>query len=281
MPHKVAIDEHDFPWPTFKLLAKGNLINKGPNGKVFEAKTPKGNRGAIKEIILAHVSEDVQATRDRFIEDFMERIDELRELEHENLVDIYGSHRITGNLQIFMSLGKPHLDCSVALPEEKVKVITKQIVQALAFLHEQGIPHGGLKPENIHVRTTDLSVKLSDFGTHKLIRDIANPSDGFQSISVTPHYVDPEILMGRDYDDIPADIWGLGCCVVQMLSGNKPWSHLKNEGAIVMHVMKTQELPCVIDGASDDAKDFVKMCFERKQSLRADILTLSNHPWLA
>jgi serine/threonine protein kinase len=75
----------------------------------------------------------------------------------------------------------------------------------------------------------DDSLKISDFGTAKSIKissteDIAKLC---QSLKGTPYYMAPEILR-RSGHTISADIWSLGCLVIEMITGKAPWTSLTN-----------------------------------------------------
>jgi len=116
------------------------------------------------------------------------------------------------------------------LNEWEAKVVVVQVVDALAYLHEQHVIHRDLKPENILIHSsfdtpqgTHYKVKLVDFGLSKLIRDGLSIARTFVG---TPQYWAPEVLVagenGSEYD-YRVDIWSLGILLYVMLAGSYPF----------------------------------------------------------
>lgn len=73
----------------------------------------------------------------------------------------------------------------------------------------------------------------------------------------------PEVIDKSGYGK-PADIWGLGCCVVEMLSSQPPWSELGNDARVIMNAIKTTDKPPKYpENISKECKSFLDYCFER------------------
>ena len=105
--------------------------------------------------------------------------------------------------------------------------MVKQILEGLKYLHQEGIIHRDLKGANILVNEDNVA-KIADFGTAKLIlnkdsscRD--NIAITSKSLKGTPYWMAPEVLR-RTGHNFSADIWSLGCTVLEMLMGVPPWS---------------------------------------------------------
>ncbi|RKP27530.1 phosphoinositide-dependent kinase-1, partial [Syncephalis pseudoplumigaleata] len=103
-----------------------------------------------------------------------------------------------------------------------------EIVQAVAYLHSQGVVHRDLKPENI-LLDEHMHIKLTDFGTAKLFEphhdgsgssDSAN--DRSNSFVGTAEYVSPELLTNKSATR-SCDWWAFGCIVYQLLAGRPPF----------------------------------------------------------
>ncbi len=93
--------------------------------------------------------------------------------------------------------------------------------RAITYLHEQGIVHLDLKPENIICRK-DSTIKVIDFGLAScrhlpdlLSLDLKNPQG-------TPWYIAPEQLLGERADP-RCDIYSMGMLFYEMLTGRLPW----------------------------------------------------------
>lgn len=115
-------------------------------------------------------------------------------------------------------------DNSGELSMKQVNAITKQMVNAIAFLHRNGIMHRDIKLTNaLIVKGNDNNdccccyLKLIDFGLSRVICH----DDWIKTNSGTFMYKAPEIIFGNNYT-LNADIWSLGVCVYVMIFGNFP-----------------------------------------------------------
>ena len=78
-----------------------------------------------------------------------------------------------------------------------------------------------------------------------------------------------------------ADIWSLGCVILEMATGRRPWSTLDNEWAIMYNIAQGNppQLPSE-DQLSEDGIDFLKRCFQRDPSKRSSAAELLQHRWI-
>jgi serine/threonine protein kinase len=121
-----------------------------------------------------------------------------------------------------------------ALPSERSIEIVLHVCQVLEYIHEQGIAHLDLKPENVIVRS-DNTIKLIDFG---LARDMRR---GFSSLLApkakgTPDYASPEQIRGKPGDG-RSDIYSLGLMLYEMLTGEVPFSGVALGAALQLRVL--------------------------------------------
>lgn len=127
--------------------------------------------------------------------------------------------------------------------EQCTKYYSAQIVDALSFMHERGVIHRDLKPENI-LLDKDMKIKLTDFGTAKLLESKGEGDKEFDlltrssSFVGTAEYVSPELL-NDSYVDYKCDIWAFGCILFQMIAGKPPFK-ANNEYLTFQKVMKVQ-----------------------------------------
>eukprot|EP00656_Telonema_subtile_P050845 TRINITY_DN6692_c0_g1_i6.p1 TRINITY_DN6692_c0_g1~~TRINITY_DN6692_c0_g1_i6.p1 ORF type:complete len:615 (-),score=153.96 TRINITY_DN6692_c0_g1_i6:314-2158(-) len=95
----------------------------------------------------------------------------------------------------------------------RLQMVTKQILEALAFVHDLGMIHCDLKPENILIKSYSRSeVKVIDFGSSCFI------TDKLTSYVQSRSYRAPEVLLGCLYGR-RVDIWSLGCIVAELWTG--------------------------------------------------------------
>ena len=115
--------------------------------------------------------------------------------------------------------------------EEKCRLIARQLLEGLQFIHSHKIIHCDLKPENIVTRSSldSNNIKLIDFGssmfeTTKIITYIQSR-----------YYRAPELIFGQPFDT-SIDIWSLGCIVFEMYAGI-PLFKAKNETELLrLHI---------------------------------------------
>lgn len=116
-----------------------------------------------------------------------------------------------------------HSPSPTLFTENQIKKFMKDLLRAVAYLHQQGIVHRDLKLSNLLIDEGN-NLKLCDFG---LARRISIPLT--QNV-VTLWYRAPEILLGcRDYTQA-IDLWSVGCIFAEMLNNGRPILPGNNEG---------------------------------------------------
>lgn len=94
-------------------------------------------------------------------------------------------------------------------------------------------------------------------------------------------YMSPEVIRGTDSGRHGAvDIWSLGCVILEMATGRRPWT-LDNEWAIMYNIAQGNppQLP-TSDQLSDSGIDFLQKCFERDPARRISAVELLQHEWI-
>jgi serine/threonine protein kinase len=110
------------------------------------------------------------------------------------------------------------------------------MLEGLKYLHLNGIIHRDLKCANVLVDNMGV-IKLSDFGASKRIIEELNyeSSDSMsKSLKGSPYWMAPEVVRKIGHGK-PADIWSLGCCVLEMLTSKPPWYEHGKNAKIIMN----------------------------------------------
>ncbi|KAG9159914.1 hypothetical protein Leryth_005662 [Lithospermum erythrorhizon] len=166
---------------------------------------------------------------------------------------------------------------SSKLQESMIGNYTKQIVQGLDYLHSLGIVHCDIKPSNILLAKNG-DVKIADFGCAKRV-EICDRL----VISGTPMFMAPEVILGEE-QSYPADIWSLGCTIIEMASGCSPWSHLMttttSPAYVLYKIALSGESPNFPNSLSDKAKDFLEKCLTSDPRQRWTAKQLLEHNFL-
>lgn len=98
----------------------------------------------------------------------------------------------------------------------------------------------------------------------------------------TPMYMSPEVIKGSNEGRQGAiDIWSLGCVILEMSTGRRPWASLDNEWAIMYNIAQGNppQLPSK-DQLSPEGIDFLKRCFEKDPRKRASAVELLQCNWI-
>lgn len=269
---------------------QGQFVGGGTFGSVYAAiNLDSGQLMAVKEIRLQDPS--MIPTIAGQIRDEM---NVLEVLDHPNVVSYYGIEVHRDKVYIFMEFCSGGsltglLEHGRIEDEQVIMVYALQLLEGLAYLHESGIVHRDIKPENILLNHNGV-IKYVDFGAAKviarqgktMIAGDATRAKPNKSMTGTPMYMSPEVIKG----EIPGrpgavDIWSLGCVILEMATGRRPWSSLDNEWAIMYNIAQGNppQLPST-DQLSSRGIDFLKKCFIRDPRTRASAPELLQHEWI-
>ncbi|XP_039001644.1 cold-responsive protein kinase 1-like [Hibiscus syriacus] len=218
-------DIHNVKFYTYKELRTAtedfspvNKIGEGGFGSVYKGRLKNGNLAAIKVL---------SAESRQGVKEFVTEIKVISEIEHENLVKLYGccvedNHRIlVYNYLENNSLSQTLLGSGHSNIQFNWKTRTKiciGIARGLAFLHEEVKPyivHRDIKASNI-LLDRDLTPKISDFGLAKLIP--ANMTHVSTRVAGTIGYLAPEYAI-RGQLTRKADIYGFGVLLIEIITG--------------------------------------------------------------
>lgn len=272
---------------------KGRFVGGGSFGQVFAAvNLDTGGVMAVKEIRF----HDTQTlTRMKIIPSIKDEMTVLEMLNHPNVVQYYGVEVHRDKVYIFMEYCEggslSGLLAHGRIEDEMViQVYTLQMLEGLAYLHQSGVVHRDIKPENILLDHNGV-IKFVDFGAAKVIAASgktraaalrSNDSSGVNSMTGTPMYMSPEVITGQSTSkNGVVDIWSLGCCVLEMATGRRPWANLDNEWAIMYQIAAGHKpkLPSP-DQISECGRNFLSRCLEHDPTLRPSAVELLSDPWI-
>ncbi|KAK3155396.1 hypothetical protein QOZ80_2BG0202770 [Eleusine coracana subsp. coracana] len=224
---------------TITSWIKGQHLGSGSFGSVYEAISDDGFFFAAKEVSL--VDQGLNA-KQRILQ-LEHEISLLSRLEHENIVQYFGTDKEDGKLYIFLELvtqgSLATLYQKYDLQDSQVSAYTRQILNGLHYLHQRNVLHRDIKCANILVDASGL-VKLADFGLAKEMSILSQA----KSSKGTVYWMAPEVAKAKPHGP-PADIWSLGCTVLEMLTGNVPYPDMEWTHAL-LNIETTATLRCLM-----------------------------------
>ncbi|XP_017977620.1 PREDICTED: mitogen-activated protein kinase kinase kinase ANP1 isoform X3 [Theobroma cacao] len=224
---------------------KGELIGSGAFGRVYMGMNlDSGELLAVKEVLIAANSASKEKAQ-AHVRELEEEVKLLKNLSHPNIVVI--------------------------------RTYTTQLLLGLEYLHNNGIMHRDIKGANILVDNKG-SIKLADFGASKQVVELATVS-GAKSMKGTPYWMAPEVILQTGHS-FSADIWSVGCTVIEMATGKPPWSQQYQEVAALFYVGTTKSHPPIPENLSIEAKDFLLKCLQKEPELRPAASELLKHPFV-
>jgi eukaryotic-like serine/threonine-protein kinase len=257
-----------------ELLARSGMAS------VFKARDTETGAVIALKLPFIHFESDVV-----FHERFQREQQIGQRLHHPGIVTVFPAGKrsrkyIAMELVDGASL-RALLETEKRLSVEHALDITRQIADALVYLHTNGVVHRDLKPENVIVKT-DGSVKLLDFG---IALDEASRRITWFGLSATlgtPDYMAPEQINGRR-GDVRTDIYALGSMLFEMLTGEPPFVGGNAQSLLRAKASEDPRSPKqLLPGLDPKLEDIVLHAIERSPRDRylraADMLAELNDP---
>ncbi len=212
----------------YKILSQ---LGRGGFGRTYKAKDIQQSSNplcVVKEIIPPQTEEAnvLQEVEKRFTR---EATTLARLGEHSQIPQLFDYFILNGNYYLVLEYIEGHdLSQEIApgclpLSESDVKKLLRDVLEALAFVHQQNIIHRDLKPSNLRRRKSDGKVILIDFGAVKELNSIAVSSPGSMNLTQaigTPGYMGAEQQAGNP--QLNSDLYSLGMICIQALTGMHP-----------------------------------------------------------
>ncbi|CEG37587.1 ste ste11 protein kinase [Plasmopara halstedii] len=262
-------------------------IGQGAQGIIYRCEDQMSGREIAVKVIW---TKDLPLPA---IEAVKREVKTMQRLRHRHLIRYYqATEKKERELRIYMEFA-PHGSLRSQLSQfgplsyTLVQRYTRQLCQALRYLHQNGIAHRDIKCANILLTTVNngsrLDVKLADFGTLKLVGS-ASLVEGLKG---TPQWMAPEIIRNQSFEEeihfdywFRADVWSLGCAVLEMITGHSPWQQYSNPLTTMYRIVSSNETPTIPTHVPTEIASFLMLCLQRDPVQRGTITHLLEHPFV-
>ncbi|XP_072720569.1 serine/threonine-protein kinase PAK 6 isoform X1 [Ciconia boyciana] len=203
----------------------------------------------------------------------------MRDYQHVNVVEMYKSYLVGEELWVLMEFlqggALTDIVSQIRLNEEQIATVCESVLQALSYLHSQGVIHRDIKSDSI-LLTLDGRVKLSDFG---FCAQISKDVPKRKSLVGTPYWMAPEVIARIPYTT-EVDIWSLGIMVIEMVDGEPPY--FSDSPVQAMKRLRDSPPPKLknFHRTSPVLRDFLERMLTRDPLERATAQELLDHPFL-
>ncbi|HET7601239.1 MAG TPA: serine/threonine-protein kinase, partial [Gemmatimonadales bacterium] len=215
-------------------------LGGGGMSRVFVAEETALRRRVVVKVLPPELAADMNSDR------FRREIQLAASLQHPHIVPLFASGSVDGLLYYTMPFVRgeslrERLAREGELPVADAIRILRDVVDALAYAHAEGLVHRDIKPANILLSGGHAVV--TDFGVAKAVREAAERST-LTSAGValgTPVYMAPEQAVADPHTDHRADIYAIGIVAYEMLSGVPPFSAGSPQQVLAAQVTEAPE----------------------------------------
>lgn len=206
-------------------------------------------------------------------------VDILLTLEHSNIIKLHRTIDTPTQLHLVMEHGGGlslmnylKMKSGRKLEEEEAKVVFKQIVEGLQYLHQKNVAHRDMKLENILI-DEESNVKIIDFG-FSLVTPRTKP---LNVCCGTPSYMAPELMARKNYYGHLVDVWALGIILYILVVGIFPFKAPTNHELYQKITTGQYQFP---DFLSAEIKALIKKMLRMNPHERPSAKEILTDPWL-
>ncbi len=214
-------------------------LGRGAVATVYLARDRKHGRAVALKILRPEVAVGSDSKR------FTREIGFVARLHHPHILPLYDSGTLLlddGRLGLFYVMPyirgeslRQRLEREVQLPIPDAVHIAREVADALAYAHAEGIVHRDIRPENILLESGHALV--ADFGIARALETVGGEKLSAPGVVLgVPAYISPEQAGGQGELDGRSDIYSLGCVLYEMLTGMPPFTGA-TRGALIARVL--------------------------------------------
>ena len=244
---------------------------------------------AVKILDKKHIIKEKKIKYVNIEKDTLNRL-----IEHPGIVRLYYTFQDSSSLYYVLDVASGGELLGVlkkigSFDEECTRFYGAQILCAIEHMHERGVIHRDLKPENV-LLDDQMHIKITDFGTAKLLPDPRRPREPSQSYDIpgtgdeeestraksfvgTAEYVSPELLTDKNACKA-SDLWAFGCIIYQLLTGRPPFKAANEYMTFQKIVGLDYDFP---PGFPPAARDLVERLLVLDPQRRLSIEHIKNH----
>uniref|UniRef100_A0A7S0YXX7 Protein kinase domain-containing protein n=1 Tax=Hemiselmis tepida TaxID=464990 RepID=A0A7S0YXX7_9CRYP len=188
----------------------------------------EGNLFAVKVILTKTLKKFDMA------EAVQQEIDILKGLKHRNIIRYWGDFSTKKEISIVMELaeGGSLAEClkisQGGMQGERAEGLALQMASGLSYMHDQGVYHRDMKPENVLLSSKG-AVKIADFGLSKSVGTSGASAMG-TTVGTHLYHSPQKVRHGQQYSGAKDDVWGMGCIVTELASGKRLTMPLWDDG---------------------------------------------------
>lgn len=264
---------NNYPSTNVSFYKFGRLIGRGAFGKVnLGLHVLSGKIVAIKSFNKTKFTNKASVIK------IYKEVNLMKKLNHNSIVKLLETLETDKYILIIMEniAGGDLLNFikkRTKLNEKTARIIFKQLVKSIKYLHSNNIIHRDIKLDNILIDLNN-NIKLCDFGISKKI----NKGDILTDQCGTPAYIAPEIISSeKGYEGPPVDLWSSGVVLYAMLSGTVPFRANNHND---LHKLIIKGYFSEIKDISREAKDLLHSLLEVNPKKRITVDQVLEHPWL-
>lgn len=257
------------------LYVKLEKLGMGKFGQVYKLQEKSSGKICAGKFSKARLQKDIANAR--------AEVALMNKLHHPRLVHCVAAFQEPGSVILVLEYiaGGELFERIVADDFEHTEITSveyiSQILSGVGYMHQQGIVHLDLKPENIVcVSKVNTQVKIIDFGLARKLE----PGVPMKVLQGTAEFVAPEVIAFEPVG-FTTDMWSLGVICHILLSGDSPFQGDNDTETLQNITSGTWEFDEETDAVlSDSAKHFIRRLLQKNMKSRLTAEQALNHPWI-